>query len=61
MCYAYTFTLTSHKLSILCLYSQINGEAIYETVPWKYQNDTAAKDVWYTATRVGIFMLGVFL
>ena len=27
---------------------QINGEAIYETVPWKYQNDTTNSDVWYT-------------
>ena len=36
---------------------QINGEAIYETVPWKFQNDTAAKDVWYTATRVCQYFL----
>lgn len=26
----------------------INGEAIYETRPWIYQNDTTNGDVWYT-------------
>ncbi len=35
-----------------CALLQINGEAIYETVPWKFQNDTAAQDIWYTATKV---------
>ncbi|XP_064396060.1 plasma alpha-L-fucosidase-like [Halichondria panicea] len=30
---------------------KLNGEAIYETVPWKFQNDTAAQDIWYTATK----------
>lgn len=28
---------------------QINGEAIYESQPWRQQNDTSAQDVWYTA------------
>lgn len=27
----------------------INGEAIYESKPWKYQNDTKNPDVWYTS------------
>lgn len=27
---------------------QVNGEAIYETVPWKHQNDSKTEDVWYT-------------
>lgn len=26
-----------------------NGEAIYSTVPWVFQNDTQAPDVWYTS------------
>lgn len=26
----------------------INGEAIYNSKPWKYQNDTTNPDVWYT-------------
>lgn len=27
----------------------INGEAIYESHPWIYQNDTKTPDVWYTS------------
>ena len=30
----------------------ISGEAIYDSIPWKYQNDTPAKDIWYTASKV---------
>lgn len=26
-----------------------NGEAIYESHPWTYQNDTKTPDVWYTS------------
>ncbi|CAD7082191.1 unnamed protein product [Hermetia illucens] len=29
----------------------INGEAIYSSKPWKYQNDTVTKGVWYTTTK----------
>lgn len=29
----------------------INGEAIYESVPWLYQNDTVTPDVWYTTNK----------
>ena len=25
---------------------KVNGEGIYSTVPWTYQKDTIAKDVW---------------
>ncbi|XP_032231992.1 alpha-L-fucosidase [Nematostella vectensis] len=28
----------------------VNGEAVYETKPWRSQNDTVAKNVWYTST-----------
>ena len=39
-----------------------NGEAIYGTKPWKYQNDSLAKnpDVWYTAKNDMVYaiMLG---
>src|SRR5690348_3348860 len=35
---------------------QINGEAIYETVPWRVQNETAA-NVWYTAKNDTVFAI----
>lgn len=28
---------------------KINGDAIYESHPWIYQNDTKTPDVWYTS------------
>jgi len=31
------------------LWLQVNGEAIYETKPWIYQNDTINGNVWYTS------------
>lgn len=30
---------------------RINGEAIYESVPWKFQNDTETPNVWYTSKK----------
>ncbi|UJR23860.1 hypothetical protein I4U23_026835 [Adineta vaga] len=32
---------------------KVNGEAIYNSVPWKYQNDTVNSNVWYTASKDG--------
>lgn len=29
----------------------VNGEAIYESVPWSHQNDTTTPDVWYTTKK----------
>jgi len=29
----------------------INGEAIYNSVPWVYQNDTITPGVWFTADK----------
>eukprot|EP00755_Sulcionema_specki_P032830 Sspe_Gene.99546::Locus_73179_Transcript_1_1_Confidence_1.000_Length_2081::g.99546::m.99546/K01206/FUCA; alpha-L-fucosidase len=29
-----------------------NGEAIYNTRPWRYSNDTAQGDIWYTASKL---------
>lgn len=28
---------------------KVNGEAIYETKPWLFQNDTTTPNVWYTS------------
>jgi alpha-L-fucosidase len=30
----------------------VNGEAIYGSKPWKYQNDTVTPNVWYTKSSV---------
>ncbi len=28
---------------------KVNGEAIYSSVPWKYQNDTTNSNVWWVS------------
>ena len=30
---------------------KVNGEAIYSSIPWKYQNDTSNPHVWYTQSK----------
>lgn len=40
-----------HLLSEMGLYLDRNGEAIYSTVPWTTQNDTATPNVWYTRNK----------
>lgn len=37
------------RLTQLGEWLDVNGEAIYETGIWSHQNDSRAKDVWYTA------------
>ncbi|KAL4226684.1 Tissue alpha-L-fucosidase [Mactra antiquata] len=39
------------RLLSLGKWLDVNGEAIYSTVPWHAQNDTEAKHVWYTAKK----------
>jgi alpha-L-fucosidase len=34
------------RLSQLGSWLTVNGEAIYNSIPWKYQNDTINSDVW---------------
>lgn len=37
------------RLRQLGSWLDINGEGIYESKPWRYQNDTTNPDVWYTS------------
>lgn len=37
------------KLRDMGKWLRINGEAIYSSDPWLYQNDTQTPDVWYTS------------
>ncbi|XP_023212402.1 alpha-L-fucosidase-like [Centruroides sculpturatus] len=37
------------RLRQLGLWLSVNGEAIYESEPWTYQNDTVTPNVWYTS------------
>ena len=42
----------------------INGEAIYSSSPWSYQNDSSNSDVWYTSKVSpveGVLVYGVVL
>nr|XP_054762376.1 alpha-L-fucosidase-like [Lytechinus pictus] len=36
---------------------KVNGEAIFETRPWRAQNDTVAKGIWYTNKTTGIYAI----
>ncbi|XP_022080385.1 alpha-L-fucosidase-like isoform X2 [Acanthaster planci] len=38
---------------------KVNGDAIYASKPWRVQNDTKTKDVWYTSKMEGS-LLSVF-
>ena len=38
--------ILEEKLTSLGDWLKVNGEAIYESKPWKYQNDTHNSDVW---------------
>ncbi|KAL9983927.1 hypothetical protein ACROYT_G006173 [Oculina patagonica] len=35
----------------------VNGEAIYGTKPWRAQNDTVNKDVWYTSKADAVYAI----
>ena len=34
------------------MHVQINGEAIYDSIPWKFQNDTEDMMICYTSSKV---------
>ncbi|CAF1379535.1 unnamed protein product [Adineta steineri] len=40
---------------------KVNGEAIYSSIPWKYQNDTINSNVWYTSSKDGASVYGSLL
>lgn len=45
-------TITSvfeERLRQMGSWLKVNGEAIYSSVPWKYQNDTVTPNIWYTS------------
>ena len=40
------------RLSQMGAWLVVNGEAIYGSVPWRVQNDTADGNTWYTTSKV---------
>ena len=38
---------------------QVNGEAIYNSTPWRAQNDTATQQTWYTASKNVTFVYAI--
>ncbi|KAK0177393.1 hypothetical protein PV328_001451 [Microctonus aethiopoides] len=39
----------------------VNGEAIYKTRPWKYQNDTISGDTWFTMNEQNKILYAIIL
>lgn len=46
-------TIFEERLRQLGSWLKVNGEAVYESAAWKYQNDTTNPDVWYTSSKSG--------
>lgn len=43
------------RLRDLGSWLKVNGEAIYETQAWRFQNDTINSDVWYTSKNDSVY------
>ncbi|XP_037785481.1 alpha-L-fucosidase-like isoform X1 [Penaeus monodon] len=41
--------IMEERLRQLGSWLDVNGEAVYDSVPWKHQNDTVAPGVWFTS------------
>lgn len=40
----------AERLRAMGKWLSVNGQAIYESQPWTYQNDTVTPNVWYTSS-----------
>lgn len=49
------------RLSQLGSWLRVNGEGIYRTTPWVYQNDTVNPHVWYTVSKFSSILVYAFL
>ena len=45
------------RLRQLGQWLSVNGEAIYPSKPWKYQNDTLNSNVWYTQNNGNVYAI----
>lgn len=52
--------LFEERLRALGGWLDVNGEAIYKTRPWKFQNDTETPRVWYTAKKTESGSISVY-
>merc|ERR1719187_2215585 len=50
--------LMEERLRQLGSWLDINGAAIYKSTPWKKQNDTTTKGVWYTSVKTPTSVAG---
>lgn len=47
------------RLTQLGSWLKVNGEAIYSTKPWNYQNDTLNGNVWYTMKDSAVYAISL--
>eukprot|EP01114_Cavostelium_apophysatum_P012377 TRINITY_DN2756_c1_g1_i2.p1 TRINITY_DN2756_c1_g1~~TRINITY_DN2756_c1_g1_i2.p1 ORF type:complete len:462 (-),score=71.55 TRINITY_DN2756_c1_g1_i2:145-1530(-) len=52
--------IIEERLLQLGAWLQQNGEAIYSTVPWRAQNDTAEELIWYTQAKNSSYVYAIF-
>lgn len=48
------------RLTQLGEWLSINGEAIYKSKPWQYQNDTTTSGVWYTTKENSVYAIVLY-